>query len=157
MPDYVQGVTEAIQPLGELLRNGHAAAVVELAEFALVGLDRASEMIDGSDGSLNPVYDDLQLYHLQACRAARPDPETLAERLLQYELEGGLGVFNNAAKAYAEVLGPRGPRRVAQTLAPGMVEPSGPVPRPGRPATRAHRPPALPDPGVDGKSGRGGG
>ncbi len=108
MPDYVQGVTEAIQPLGELLRNGHAAMVAELAELALVGLDRASEMIDASDGSLNTVYDDLQLYHLQACRAARIDPETLAERLLQFELEGGLGVFNNAAKTYAEVLGPVG-------------------------------------------------
>lgn len=108
MPDYVHGVAEAIQPLGELLRAGHAAAVVDLVELALVELDRASEMIDASDGSLNAVYDDLQLYHLQACRAARLDPEPLAERLLHYELEGGLGVFNNAAKTYAEVLGPMG-------------------------------------------------
>ncbi len=108
MPDYVHGVAEAIQPLGELLRTGYAAAVVELVELALVGLDRASETIDASDGSLNAVYDDLQLYHLQACRAARLDPEKLAERLLHFELEGGLGVFNNAAKTYAEVLGSAG-------------------------------------------------
>ena len=66
-------------------------------------------MVDGGDGSLNPVYDDLQHYHLEACRAARPEPVKLAARLLHYELEGGLGVFNNAAKAYADIrLGPRG-------------------------------------------------
>ncbi len=108
MPDYAQGVEEAIYPLGELLKAGQAAAVVDLAEFALVELDRANEMLDGGDGSLNPVYNDLQHYHLEACHAARPDPEKLAVRLLHYELEGGLGVFNNASKAYADVLGPRG-------------------------------------------------
>ncbi len=105
MPDYVHGVAEAVQPLGDLLKSGHAAEVMDLVELALVSLDRASETIDASDGSLNAVYDDLQRWHLQACRAARPDPEALAERLLHFELDGGLGVFNNAAKTYAEVLG----------------------------------------------------
>ena len=108
MPDYVHGVAEAVHPLGDLLRSGHAATVVELVELALVQLDRASEMIDASDGSLNAVYDDLQSLHLEACRAARVDPEALAARLLHFELEGGLGVFNNAAKAYADILGPKG-------------------------------------------------
>jgi uncharacterized Zn finger protein len=108
MPDYAQSVEEAIRPMSELLRNGYAAAVVELAEGALVELDRASEMLDGGDGSLNGIYDDLQQLHLQACLAAKPDPEALADRLLAYELEGGLGVFNNAVHTYAEVLGKRG-------------------------------------------------
>ena len=96
MPDYVHGLAEAVQPLDELLRAGHAAKVMDLVELALVELDRASEMIDASDGSLNAVYDDLQLLHLQASRNARLDPEKLAARLLHFELEGGLGVFNNA-------------------------------------------------------------
>ncbi len=108
MPDYAQSVEDAVRPLGDLLRQGHAAAVVDLAEFALIELDRASEMLDGGDGSLNAVYDDLQNFHLQACLAAKPDPEDLAARLLAYELEGGLGVFNNAARTYAEALGKRG-------------------------------------------------
>ncbi len=108
MPDYVHGVAEAIQPLGELLRAGHAATVMDLVELALVALDRASDMIDASDGSLNPVYDDLQSLHLQASRTAALAPETLAARLLNFELEGGLGVFNNAAKTYADILGPDG-------------------------------------------------
>lgn len=108
MPEYAQGIEEAIYPLGDLLRAGYAPAVIDLAEYALIELDKANEMVDGGDGSLNAVYDDLQHYHLEACRADPPDPEKLAVRLLEYELEGGLGVFNNAIKAYAEVLGPPG-------------------------------------------------
>ncbi len=108
MGDYAQGVEEAIRPLGDLLTNGHAAAVVELAEFALVELDRSSDMIDTGDGALNAIYDDLQQYHLEACRVAKPDPVALAARLLEYELEGGLGVFNNAVNTYADTLGETG-------------------------------------------------
>lgn len=108
MPDYTQGVEEAIRPLGELLRGGYAAAVVDLAEFALVELDKANDMVDGGDGALNAAYDDLQHYHLEACRQARLNPEKLAARLLEFEIEGGLGVFNNTASAYAEILGEPG-------------------------------------------------
>ncbi len=108
MGDYAQGVEEAIRPLGDLLQNGQAAAVLELAEFALLELDRSSDMIDTGDGALNAIYDDLQQYHLEACRLAKPDPEALAARLLTYELEGGLGVFNNAVNTYADALGPLG-------------------------------------------------
>lgn len=108
MPDYTQGVEEAIRPLGELLRGGYAAAVVDLAEFALVELDKANDMVDGGDGALNAAYDDLQHYHLEACRQAQLNPEKLAARLLEFEIEGGLGVFNNTASAYAEILGEAG-------------------------------------------------
>lgn len=108
MPDYTQGVEEAIRPLGELLRGGYAAAVVDLAEFALVELDKANDMVDGGDGALNAAYDDLQQYHLEACRQAQLNPEKLAARLLEFEIEGGLGVFNNTASAYAEILGEAG-------------------------------------------------
>ena len=117
MPDYALGVQEAIAPLGGLLRDGYAPAVVELAEYALVELDKISDLLDGSDGSLNPVYDDLQRFHLEACRTAQPDPVQLAERLLRYEVEGGLGVFNNAVNAYADVLGERGAKAWRKRLA----------------------------------------
>ena len=116
MPDYAQGVQEAIAPLAELLRLGHAAAVMELAEHALVELDKVSDLLDGSDGSLNAVYDDLQRDHLAACRAAQPPVEPLAARLLEYEIDGGLGVFNNALKTYADVLGPEGTRHWRRRL-----------------------------------------
>ena len=41
MPDYAQGIEEAIYPLGDLMNAGHAAVVIELAEFALIELDKA--------------------------------------------------------------------------------------------------------------------
>lgn len=116
MPDYALGVQDAVTPLRGLLRDGFASAVVELAEHALIELDKFSDLIDGGDGSLNSVYDDLQRFHLEACQAVRPDPEELAARLLQYEIEGGLGVFNNAVNAYADVLGERGVRAWRQHL-----------------------------------------
>ena len=88
IPDYAQGVQEAIAPLRGLLREGYAAAVIELAEFALVGLDKASSMLDGSDGSLNSVYDDLQRFHREACQADPPDPDGLAA--LDAPVSGGV-------------------------------------------------------------------
>ena len=92
--------------MANLLPQRQAAAIVELAEIALVELDKANDMLDDGDGSLNQVYDDLQQYHLEACRLAELNPEALAARLLEYEIEGGLGVFNNTASTYADVLGP---------------------------------------------------
>ena len=108
MADFVQGIEEAIAPLNELLRDGWHDAVVGLTEFALVELDAASDRVDTGDGMLNRVYDELQRLHLDACRAGPPRSMELASRLLHYELEGGLGIFNNAFRTYEEVLGPVG-------------------------------------------------
>ena len=105
MPDYVQGIEEAIAPLAGWLRRGWNEEVIDLVEFAAVELDAAADRADIGDPLLNRVYDDLQRYHLDACRHAALDPRQLAARLLHYELEGGLGIFNNAAKTYADILG----------------------------------------------------
>ncbi len=116
MPDYVQGIEEALRPLELLLDNGQAAPVVELCELALVELEHAADAVDSSDGSLNHLYDELQRLHHTACLEARPDTAQLAARLLEYELEGGLGIFNNAASTYADVLGPAGLAAYRQLL-----------------------------------------
>ena len=108
MPDYVQGIEEAIAPLARWLRRGWNEEVIHLAEFVAVELDAAADRADIGDPLLNRVYDDLQRYHLDACRSAALDVRELAARLLHYELEGGLGIFNNAAKTYAEILGAEG-------------------------------------------------
>ena len=108
MPDYVQGIEEAIAPLAGWLRQGRNEEVIGLVEFAVVELDAAADRADTGDPLLNRVYDDLQRYHLAACRHAALDVRALAARLLHYELEGGLGIFNNAAKTYADLLGEEG-------------------------------------------------
>lgn len=131
MPDYAQGVEEAIAPLDDQLHAGQSSAVIELTEFALISLDAAAEWLDGGDGSLNRVYDELQRLHFEACRAARPDPEALAARLLAYELEGGLGIFSNASNNYADVLGERGLRawrRLVEARWAALAEPAEAAP-----------------------------
>ena len=108
MPDYAQGIEEAIAPLAGWLRRGWNEEVMALVEFAVVELDAAADRADTGDPLLNRVYDDLQRYHLAACRHAALDVRALAARLLHYELEGGLGIFNNASKTYADLLGGEG-------------------------------------------------
>ena len=108
MPDYVQGIEEAIAPLAGWLRQGWNEEVTGLVEFAVIELDAAADRADIGDPLLNRVYDDLQRYHLAACRHAALDVRALAARLLHYELEGGLGIFNNASKTYADLLGGEG-------------------------------------------------
>jgi len=98
----------AIEPLRELLQEGHAAAVVDLAEHALRRVEDVIEHVDDSDGHFGTLLHDLQELHLAACRAARPDPETLAERLFDWEIGGDRDVFYNAAETYVDVFGEKG-------------------------------------------------
>ncbi len=106
--DYAQGIDDAIDSLDELLREGHANEVVELAEYALAAVERAMASVDDSDGNMGGVLDRLQTLHLAACRKAKPDPEELAKRLWAWELRGEWDVFSGAVETYAGVLGPRG-------------------------------------------------
>lgn len=105
---FTQGIEEAIAPLHELLKEGHAVEVIGLAEHALARASKALLEMDDSDGGMSPILGELQQLHLQACRAARPDPEELAARLFDWELDGEWDVFHNAVETYAEVLGAKG-------------------------------------------------
>ena len=78
----------------------------------------------------------LQRYHLEGCRRANQDVTHLASRLLDYELEGGLGIFNDAIKVYAEILGPRG-QSVWRTL---LIREWRRLTAPARPASVGDQP-----------------
>ncbi len=106
--DFTAGIWEAVEPLRELLREGHAAAVIALAEHGLSRVGKALLEMDDSDGGMSPILDDLQQLHLEACRAARPDPEELAARLFDWEINGEWDVFHGGAQTYADVLGEKG-------------------------------------------------
>ena len=111
------------------MKDGHAAAVITLAEYGLEAIENAIENIDNSDGEMGRILHRLQDIHLTACRQASPDCEALAGRLFEWELLGQWDVFHGAASTYAEVLGERGLavyRRLAEAewkkvpaLAPG--------------------------------------
>ena len=105
MPTYWRYIDTAIDGIEELLDRGHAAAVIELGEYALARVEQAIEHVDDSDGYMSQLLWRLQQLHLAACMAAKPDPEALAGRLFSWELEGDWDTFSGAAQTYADVLG----------------------------------------------------
>ncbi len=105
---YATGVDEVIDTLERVLRQGHAAGVVELTEYAVAAVDEAMGSVDDSDGLLGAVLQRLGDLHHSACIAARPDPVKLASRLFKLEMSLESESFLGAAAMYADVLGTDG-------------------------------------------------
>jgi tetratricopeptide (TPR) repeat protein len=105
---WARGVDNAIDSVEQLLKDGQAAAVIELCESALQSLLGAIQAVDDSDGHFGMLRDRLQDIHYRACQEARPDPVELARRLFQWELRSDFDVFYGAAARYAKILGAKG-------------------------------------------------
>jgi hypothetical protein len=105
---WARGVDDAIGSVEQLLRDGQAAAVIELCESALQSLQSAIQTVDDSDGHFGVLRDRLQDIHYRACLEARPEPVNLAKRLFQWELLSDFDVFDSAAERYAKILGAKG-------------------------------------------------
>jgi uncharacterized Zn finger protein len=102
-------IHEMLTTLRDLLEDGHAEEVIDLAEQAIDRAEDALDYVDDSDGYMSGIADDLQGLHLDACLSARPDPVALATTLFERELHSGdPDVFHGAAASYAEVLGKPG-------------------------------------------------
>lgn len=106
--DYAHGIERVISSIEGLLGNGHASQVVELAEYALARVENAIGEVDDSDGNLGGILESIQDLHLRACENAKPNPEDLARRLLDWELRSEWDVFDGADTYYAHVLGEKG-------------------------------------------------
>jgi len=113
---YATGVDQMVGALARLLRQGRAAEVVELTEYAISAVDEATGSVDDSDGLLGRVLEGLGDLHHSACIAAGPDPVKLAGRLFRLEMETNSGFFYGAALKYEDVLGKPG-RAAYQKLA----------------------------------------
>lgn len=127
--DYACGINDTIDSIEDLLREGYASEVIELAEYALAAVEGAISYFDDSEGHIGSILQKLQEIHLEACKKAKPDPEELARRLFYWELNSEWEVFYGAAETYSRVLGKKGLalyRRLMETewehllqLAPG--------------------------------------
>ncbi len=104
--EYARGIENTVRSLSELLGENFAAETIELAEYAL----RAAENAMGYDaeGYMLGVLQNIERLHHEACRQAPPDPEILARRLFEWELNGHYDTFFDAVDTYADVLGERG-------------------------------------------------
>lgn len=108
MYDLGSGVDDVVDAVEDLLSDGHAVAVIDLAEYCLDAVERAIDHVDDSDGWMGGLLDRLQHLHLEACTEARPDPLELANRLFEMQMESGYGAFHGAAETYKDVLGTTG-------------------------------------------------
>jgi len=109
MYDYATNINSVLDSLQNLLDDGHAEAVMVLAEHAVDRAEDAVGYVDDSDGWMSGIGERLQALHLAACEVAGPDPVALARTLFDRERHSGdLEVFYGAAGAYEEVLGAEG-------------------------------------------------
>jgi uncharacterized Zn finger protein len=106
--DFSLGIDQVVDSIADLLKAGCAAEVIELTEHALGKVEQATLSMDDSDGYMGGILQRLQELHLEACRAAKPDPEALAERLFDWEMRTQFDTFYGAAGTYAKLLGERG-------------------------------------------------
>ncbi|GGM14286.1 hypothetical protein GCM10010129_68070 [Streptomyces fumigatiscleroticus] len=111
-PGYARQVEEAADALRALAAGERAAQAVGLAEDAIRLLGEAYGEIDDSDGAVAQAAAAVAEVHLEACRAARPDPVRLAEWLVGHMVGEELDVTDVDPLDYAEVLGPTGLARM---------------------------------------------
>lgn len=83
---YADQAGQAVSAIGALTGSGRADDAITLAREAMKLLADAVESVDDSDGWLGQVGTDLADAHLEACRAARLDPEELARWLVGHAL-----------------------------------------------------------------------
>lgn len=105
--EYSQGVDQVIDELEELARD-HPDAAGDLCEYTLTAVESATGAVDDSNGHMAPLMRRLQEIHLAVCRKSNPDPEKLARRIFQRELNTDFDVFYGAAETYKDILGQRG-------------------------------------------------
>ncbi|MFF8312088.1 SWIM zinc finger family protein [Streptomyces lydicus] len=106
---YADQAGQAVSAIGALTGSGRAADAVVLAREAMKLLAQAVESVDDSDGRLGQVGAGLADAHLDACRAARPDPGELARWLIGQALgEWDDSLTDIDPLDYEDVLGEEG-------------------------------------------------
>jgi tetratricopeptide (TPR) repeat protein len=108
MHRFVEPLDRAVDTLETLLTSEHAAALVELAQYAIEQTEKVLEDVDDSNGQVGDVLCRLGDLHLKACKLARPNPEKLATELFRLETTLPFGVCSFSAQTYRDVLGQAG-------------------------------------------------
>ena len=108
MYDFAEGASEVVDSIRDVLKDGHAEAAIELTEHALRAAEDAMGSVDDSNGEMGGLLEELQELHHAACTQAKPDPEELASRLFEWEVNDDWDVFSGAVSTYADALGEQG-------------------------------------------------
>ncbi|MFI2424250.1 SWIM zinc finger domain-containing protein [Streptomyces sp. NPDC018955] len=106
---YADQARQAVSAIGALTGSGRAADAITLAREAMRLLAEAVESVDDTDGRLGQIGAGLADAHLDACRAAHPDPEELAHWLAGHVLgDADDGLTDIDPLDYDDVLGEEG-------------------------------------------------
>lgn len=105
---YAEQAAQAVAAVAGLTGHGRAADAVALSREAIDELGRKYEETDDSDGALTSVLAQLAEAHLDACRAASPDPADTARWLVGHLLGDLVHATGIALRDYRHVLGPEG-------------------------------------------------
>lgn len=108
VPEYAAGISTAIEGIEDILDGGYASAAIELLEYAIEVVEEALCSVDDSCGYIGGILNDLQDLHHKACMQGKPDPESLAKRLFEWEMGTDYDTFYGAVDQYADVLGKKG-------------------------------------------------
>ncbi|UCG43480.1 MAG: SWIM zinc finger family protein, partial [candidate division WOR-3 bacterium] len=138
---FAERVRNSLEPVWALAASGRGDEALELAEHAMNRVIKAMGQVDDSnDGCMGCLLSEVEELHLEACRAARPEPRALARELFNRAVNSDWEVFLRAAETHAEVLGEEGLaeyRRLAEkawrrlpALKPGQESKDGPYRRP---------------------------
>ena len=97
-------IEQVIDRIQALLDDGHAEAVVELAEHAIEAVEQALGWIDDSDGYLGGVLERLGDLHHTACAQARRDASALPKETVVVTVMANLGLRRALEEAGITVL-----------------------------------------------------
>jgi len=109
--DFADELDQVVDAIATLATPEDAPALMELTEYAIGRVAKALDNIDDSNGEVGGVLNRLSDLYLEACRLAKPDPETLAERLFRMEISPANDYGDIHAMAYRDLLGETGLRR----------------------------------------------
>ncbi|MET7451454.1 hypothetical protein ABZT03_06065 [Streptomyces sp. NPDC005574] len=116
-PAYGEQASQAVSAITALTAAGRPADAMSLSREAMRLLSEAQDVIDDSDGHLDRVGAALAEAHLDACRAAHPDPGETARWLVGHLLSDLDDLTGIDPLDYAEVLGVPGSLRVRELAA----------------------------------------
>ncbi|MFI0860447.1 SWIM zinc finger domain-containing protein [Streptomyces smyrnaeus] len=105
---YTDQAGQSVSAITALTASGRAADAIVLAREAMRLLAESVESVDDSDGWLGQIGAALADAHLDACRAAHPDPGELAHWLVSHVLGDFDDLTDIDPLDYEDVLGEQG-------------------------------------------------
>lgn len=104
---WARAVMGVVAQIGDQLPD-HAAAVIDITEYALGRVDVTMSRVDDSSGWFSQITTELENLHHQACEIVRPDPVALARRLFALGVDSEWDILYDSPNRYADVLGDDG-------------------------------------------------